>query len=458
MGDRLFEFDYTTGEPTSMLATAFEPIDANHFRLTIREGVKSWAGDTFKASDVLYTIKSAVESGVHDRYYGNFDVENSKVEDDTHVVIALKNPDSFIQSTLANIPYIMLCEESVKKQGGLEKEDGHDGTMPNCYTGPYIPVKWEANTSITFARNENYWGDKPYFDEVVLYTVTDPIARVNNLLGGDVDLALEPSESQIDAVKAKAGLKVINLPTVNYHTWFLNTTMAPFDDADFRRACALALNYEDNIDIALNGYASHSNSILPTGNAMYSDPDKDGYESFYKTDVELAKEYLAKSKYANNPPTIKLSYMPVHETYATLIMQQLEVIGIKVELVPTTDAALKDAIKTGNEHSWIINNSNTNPYEQLKFYDGRRTFAQNNGGAGWAAGVELTSDLFDKITSEPVFANQAPYYKELQKVLNTEIPSIPLYIPDRLGFMVENLDGFILTQNGDLNFSKCYFK
>ncbi|MBQ3931749.1 MAG: hypothetical protein II725_05685, partial [Firmicutes bacterium] len=36
MMDRLFEYDYTTGTPTPMLATKWEPIDGTHFRVTLR--------------------------------------------------------------------------------------------------------------------------------------------------------------------------------------------------------------------------------------------------------------------------------------------------------------------------------------------------------------------------------------------------------------------------------------
>ena len=89
MMDRLFEYDYTTGSVTPMLATGWEPIDGTHYRVKLRDDVYSWNGDKFTASDVVYTVKSAIDSTLHGRYYGNFDIDNFVVEDDSTVIIAL---------------------------------------------------------------------------------------------------------------------------------------------------------------------------------------------------------------------------------------------------------------------------------------------------------------------------------------------------------------------------------
>ena len=455
MMDRLFEYDSEKGY-TWMLATNVEVIDGSHYRLTLRDDVYSWNGDKFKASDVVYSIKSAVESTVHDRYYGNFDVENCKAEDDTHVVIALKKSDPFILTTLCNIPYGMMVEASVVARGGLDKEDGNGGNMPNCYTGPYIPVEWSTGPYIKFVRNEKYWGGTPYFDEIYLYSQTDQSARTNNLLAGEVDIALEPAENQAQLVEDEKGYFVYKAQTTNHHTLFTNVTQAPFDDVNVRIACALALNYDQNIKTALSGFATHSDSILPLKNPQYSSPQADGYESFYTYNLEKAKEYMLKSKYAGTNPKVELLIQQTHETYATLIQQQLAEIGITVTIRKESNA-FYDTINAGTQQCWIVNNSNANPYEQLKFYDGRFTVQQLNGGPSWRGDAKV-DELFDSITAEADFQKATPYYKELQKILNQNVPSIPLYSPDRLAYMSEKIDGIILTCVGDINFSKCYFK
>ena len=454
--DRLFEYDYEKGESTPMLATGWEPIDGTHFRVTLRDDVYSWNGDKLKASDVLYTIKSVVEGvrGEKDRYFGNFDVANCKVEDDTHIVLALKTVDPFIKTTLSNIPYGILCEESVNKGGGLEKMDGQGGNMPNCYTGPYIPYEWNTGSSIKFKKNAKYWGGEPYFDEIEIISIADASARTDALEAGDVDLVLEPSEGQVDLIKGKPGLAVFNYSTTNHHTLFTNTQKAPFDDVNVRIACALALNYDANIQVALGGYGKHSDDILPIGNPMYEKPS----ETFYKYDLALAKEYMGKSKYAGQNPKVEIYYTPQHEAYVPLIQQQWKEIGIDVVPTPIAQAEFYKTMATGEKQAWIVNNSNPNPYEQLKFYDGEHfTYKDLNGGPGWNGGADVTA-LYDKITSEPVMENARPYYQELRKIINAQVPSIPLFVYERLAFATDKLDGLILTEVGDINFSKCKFK
>ncbi|MBR6236630.1 MAG: ABC transporter substrate-binding protein [Firmicutes bacterium] len=454
MMDRLFEYDYTTGTPTPMLATKWEPIDGTHFRVTLRDDVYSWNGDKFTASDVKYTVKAAIDSGKHARYYGNFDVDNFVVEDDTHLIFALKKVDPFIQTTLSNIPYGMIVEKSVQAGGGLEKMDGQGGNMPNCYTGPYKPVKWETGSSITFEKNEKYWGGEPYFDEIIIYSIADAQARTEALEAGNVDLVLEPSEAQASLIKENKDLAVYNYHTTNHHTLFTNTQKAPFDDANVRIACALALNYDANIQRALGGYGQHSDDILPLGNPMYEKPA----ESFYKFDLALAKEYMAKSSYAGKNPEVEIYYTPQHAEYVPLIQQQWAEIGITVVPTPIAQSAFYETMATGEKQAWIVNNSNPNPYEQLKFYDGEHfDYKALNGGPGWNGGAEVTA-LFDKITSEPDMEKARPYYQELRKIINAQVPSIPLYVYERLAFATNKLQGLILTEVGDINFSKCSFK
>ena len=466
MMDRLFDYDGDTGKYIPMLATEAKQVDESGLRyeFTLRSDVTSWNGDKFTASDVLYSLKAVIDGGQQARYYGNFDLDNCKVVDDTHFVLALKNPDPFILTTISNIPYGMMVEASVKAGGGLENMTGNGGKMPNCYTGPYIPVKWEEGSQVVFQKNAKYWGGEPYFDEVILISIKDATARVEALEGGSVDLALEPAEDMVTAIQGNSKLAILSKATTNHHTLFLNTTKAPFDDVHVRRAFAMALDYENNIKMALNGYGKHSDSILPVGNPQYFKPTT----TYYKTDLDAAAAELKQSKYASSMPEINLLVMPSHSAYATLIQQQWDALGKKAGItikvnIDTNQNEFYNRIQVDDASEktqcWIVNNSNPNPYEHLKFYDSRFTPAALRGGPRWTySDKDKVYGLFDKITSEPVMEKATPYYKELVTIMNEEVPSIPLYVPDRLAYSVNNLDGIGLTEVGDINFAKSFFK
>ena len=455
MQDRLFEYDQKTGQYAPMLCKEAKMIDSTHYELTLRDDVYSWNGDKLVASDVLYSFKVAQDAGVNGRYYGNFDIENFKVVDDTHIIIALKSVDTFILTTLANIPYGIVVEKSV--QGKLE-DSQFDLSKVTYYTGPYKPVKWETGVSITFEKNEKYWGGTPAFDEIVLIATKDPTGRASALESKTVDLVLEPPTTMIETIESE-GFQVIAVPTTNSHTLFTNTNKAPFDDVNARRALALALNREAIVKIALNGRGQVSDSILPIGNPRY---EKQA-ETYFRYDLAAAKELWAKSKYAGQEVTVELVYGSEHEQVATQIQQMWKELGVTVKLRGST--TLRDEIRVDDPAKqidcWIINNANPSPADHLKFYDGQHfTASQLSGGPNWDGGEnkERIGQLFEAIRSEVDEAKLKEYYSELQKLITLDAPSIPLYVPDKLAFAVKNLDGIILTEYGDINFSKSFFK
>ena len=41
---------------------------------------------------------------------------------------------------------------------------------------------------VRFVRNENYWGEQPYYDEVIVKYIPDASARLQALQSGEIDL------------------------------------------------------------------------------------------------------------------------------------------------------------------------------------------------------------------------------------------------------------------------------
>lgn len=453
--DRLFEFNASKNDIEPMLATSYEYIDATHIRLTIREGVKNYDGTaTFSASDVAFSLKLACDTGNAANYFNKyFEPEQFVVEDATHVVLALKAADPFVITALSNIPYAMICESKFTSVEALAKDQ-------ICGTGPYVMKEWVADSYVKLVRNENYWNGTPYFDEVELDIITDPSARVMALESGDVDICLEPSLSQVATAAKEPGIAVVSEPTSNNYTLFLNNQKAPFDDIHARRACALALDYEANLKVAVGteyGYAI--NSILPKTNKYYVDPAKAGYTSYFHYDLEAAKAEWAQSKYAGKQLEVELSYAEgaTWEAYATLIQKQWAELGITVKPAPMATAAFYDYIAAGSHTAEMINNSSPDPQAQYQFYDYRIGFKAARGGAGCSQ-IEGFTERLDAAKASTDEAEAKKLYGEIQKILDDYVPSIPLYVPTKVCLTSDKIQGIILTTVGDINASKCYMK
>ena len=453
--DRLFEFDADKNDIVPMLATAYEYVDATHIRLTIRDDVYAYDGTTkFTAEDVAFSLKLACDTGNAANYFNKyFNPAGFKVEDATHVVLELVGPDPFVITALSNIPYGMICGKNFTTVEDLANDKV-------CGTGPYKMEEWVADSYVKLVRNENYWNGTPYFDEVLLQIIPDASARNMALESGDIDICLEPSLAQIDAIEANEDLVVFSAPTSNNYTLFLNNQVAPFDDLNVRRACALALNYDGNVKAAVGekyGYAI--NSMLPKTNKYYVDPAKAGYTNYFHYDVEEAKKLMAASKYAGKKLTVELSYAEgaTWQAYATLIQQQWAELGIEVTLAPMATSAFYDYIAAGKHQAEMINNSSPDPQAQYQFYDHRISFKAARGGAGCAEipGFDALIDGAKATTNEQ---ERCDMYAQLQKMLDEYVPSIPLYVPTKVCLTRKGVEGIILTTVGDINASKAYMK
>ena len=55
-------------------------------------------------------------------------------------------------------------------------------------TGPYVYEEIVDGDYVRFVRNENYWGEQPYYDEVIVKYIPDASARLQALQSGEIDL------------------------------------------------------------------------------------------------------------------------------------------------------------------------------------------------------------------------------------------------------------------------------
>ena len=348
------------------LAESWERIDDTHVRFHLRKDVVSHAGDPFTASDVIFTVTNGQEGGLLSNYYGMFDLAECKAEDDYTVVLASKTPDPFFLYTLSNTPLAMIVEASTKKDG-LEAQ----ALNPTAATGPYKFVEWNDGSYVKLTRNENYWGKTPYYKDVEIRIITDASARVMNLESHDINIALDPDVNSMLALEGNPDFTIVDLPTTNITTIFMNCSKEPFNDVNLRRAIACAINYEANLKVAVGSRGKITDTNLPVNSVMYkSQPD-----SLYHYNVDKAKEYLAASNYPNGL-TVELLYAenPIFGKYAEMVQEQLSQIGIKLNLTPIASKEFDARISAGEFQMEMINASNPDPSIQMKYYDGRIDF------------------------------------------------------------------------------------
>jgi peptide/nickel transport system substrate-binding protein len=195
--------------------------------------------------------------------------------------------------------------------------------------GPFVLDSWNKGQNFILKRNPYYW-DKPYpcLDEIDFNVVGDSNTQALQLQSGQVDIAQEIPNNQIDALRNSPGVTVPTFPTwADYLIRLQRTKQPAFQDVNVRKAMNYAIDKQSIIDTVLFGTGEVMDSEMPrTLNYVAQEP--------YTYNVDLAKQYMAQSAYPNgfNTTILTAAGDSAENGIATIVKEELAVIGINVQI------------------------------------------------------------------------------------------------------------------------------
>ncbi len=147
---------------------------------------------------------------------------------------------------------------------------------------------------------------------------------------GEAHMALDLTSEDMDALKDKPGVVSVIEPEFRTFSIKLNTEHGPLADINLRKAISYAFNYQAMLDSA--GYAQLMVGPLPNG-IFGHDPKL----AVPTTDLDKAKEFLAKSKVPNGG--IKLTMVHVsgleqQRRFALVLLDSLKKLNIELDIKP----------------------------------------------------------------------------------------------------------------------------
>ena len=169
---------------------------------------------------------------------------------------------------------------------------------------------------------------------VLYYIISDEAARTLAMKSGQVDIIVSPSVDMLSNLEEIPGVEILQADSLYDDNVAFNCMKAPFDDENFRKACAYAI---DAVSIRESVYGEYAEDAtgLPFGKAMYTVAEDvwneaEGEMESYAYDLDKAKEYLAKSAY----PDVTLMYYTknANKNEALAIQANLAEIGVNVTL------------------------------------------------------------------------------------------------------------------------------
>jgi peptide/nickel transport system substrate-binding protein len=211
-------------------------------------------------------------------------------------------------------------------------------------TGPFKFVEFKPNESIKVMRNPDYWKpDRPYLDGIDYTIITNRSTAILAFDSGQVDMTFpfNVTVPLIGDVKRAAPDAVCELqPTGTARGLLVNRTVPPFDNADIRRALALALDREAFIDILSGGQDLVGGLMTPPPEGSWGLPPEllkslPGYDPDVMTSRAEARRLMAAHGYGpERRMTLKVSTrnLPEFRDSAVVLIDQLKHIYIDAEL------------------------------------------------------------------------------------------------------------------------------
>ena len=469
--NKLMEFAPGTTNPEPGLAESYTVSDDGlEYTFKLRPGVKFQTTDFFtptremNADDVVFTFERQWKAdnpwhqyvaGAAWEYFNGMGfpdlIQSIEKVDDMTVKFVLKRKEApFVANLGMDFASIMSKEYADKLQADGKMDQLNQ--MP-LGTGPFEFVGYQQDAVIRFRANEDYWKGKEKIDDLVFAITTDAAVRYQKLQAGECHIMPYPNAADVAAMKADSNLTVMEQEGLNIAYLAYNTTQAPFDKPEVRKALNMAINKQAIVDAVFQGAASPAKNPIPPTMWSYNDAIEDD-----KYDPDAAKKMLEDAGVSNL--SMKVWAMPVARPYmlnarraAELIQADFQKIGVTVEVVSYEWAEYLERSKAKDRDGAVIlgwTGDNGDPDNFLHTLLGCAAVGGNNR-AQWC------NEEFDKIVNDAkVQTDQAArtkLYEEAQVVFKREAPWATLDHSLVVMPMRKEVTGYVMSPLGKHFFS-----
>ena len=325
--------------------------DGLEYTFHLRDDVTFHNGKHFSSEDVAYSygLLSGLTTG-------------SPLSSRFSTITEIDTPDDYtviIRLASANAAFLEATRIAVIPSGYIDSATSPVGT------GPYKFVEYVPGQRIVLEKNDLYYDSsrEGKIERAEVYIMTDESAIVTALQSGQLDMA---QVTGMDAEILERDFTIHSNPQNMVCLFALNNAIPPFNDIRVRQAINYAVNKEDIINGAFDGYATRLDSNFSPVMGLYYNSD---VENYYPYDPAKAKELLAEAGYERGfsfTITVPANYQQ-HVSTAQIIAEELKAVGIDARLqLVEWGSWLEDVYTNGNYETTVIGlTGKLDPYEIL---------------------------------------------------------------------------------------------
>lgn len=407
------------------LAESWEIVNPTTYTFTLRSDATFADGTPVTIDDVLFSIEKArdpeVSPGTSWAWGG---VDTATQTGDNQITITLLSPNVGFGWIPTAAGALFVTSKAFFEAAGTV------GTSSALIlgSGPYRATSFQADSHAEFERVDTWWGGVPKVKKVRFEFIADENARLLARQSGDIDVALNVPLDQSDQWQKVDDTRVLFTPD---HSWVgitFDTTVAPFDDVNVRKAVAHAADRASIVSGILKGHGSVALGF-PTPDILATTVDADAADKLLASlpqlnfDLAAAKKALAASSVPDGF-TAEWTYPNTGKQLgqaALAIAEQLKTIGVTINVkeVPIEEwlATIGDGAH-GIGYMWYFSTTG-DPAELI-------TYLLGDGNPAAYSSSEVT-DLLAKSAAETDPKARADLLIKLNMISNTELPYWPLW-------------------------------
>lgn len=284
-------------------------------------------------------------------------IKSVETVDPSTVRVVLNGPDGTFLAALAAQGFSILDSKTIRAQGGVDTVGADSLDKAESWffshsagSGPYALARFTRESEIVYERNDQYFGPKPFFREVIVRHVKDASARALLLQRADVDLALDLGVDQAASLNGTPHIALDEGPSAFTVYVGMNTGVAPWNNPKVRAAAKYAVDYDGIVSEIMRGHGVRLGGIMMPG--MLGFPPSLNKELFNPYDPVKATALMKEAGVSRASATFT---WPSGAYYATLpvdrLAQKLRAdfakVGIDLQLQPVQESVFLPFYRAG---------------------------------------------------------------------------------------------------------------
>lgn len=390
----------------------------------LRNDVKFHDGTLLEAEDVKKTLKHILR-GRHSYMFDMIKGAKSFIEGKNKEIEGVKilSPHK-LQIELSH-PHIPFLRNLAVPCGGIIKDTGN-GLIG---AGPYKLKKWHKDDIILLESFNEYFGEKPFFDEIHFSVCRDNKKAIEGFLDKKFDILRVPTTDDYEKIIQKKEKEEINIKNfLIYDIYYIGINVrahGPLQNKLVRQALNYSINRDEYIEKIAKNRGTPAKGIFPPNFSTYNDS-----LSGYSYNPEKAKSLLKQAGFPDGLPgkyQIDIRDSDIAIKGAEIIKNYSREIGIELTINTIPWEQLLEKESTGKSLLFALGWSNDNGDPDSFLYPlfhsknwgekGNTTFYRNKD----------VDELLDEAAALTDHYKREEIYKKVESIIIDDAPWIFLY-------------------------------